>query len=889
MNMRKLPPALFHRFFRWFCKPDLRSYVEGDLLELYEERLRTRGKAGADIQFCIDVILLFRPGIISLSQESPTLKHHVMLSNYFKIGFRNVMKYKTFSIINIFGLALAMSVSMLIILMLIDQRTYDQFHSKKERIYRIVSADRYATSPFPLANALKHDYPIIEESTHLTPGVAGDALYNQELADMRGYFTDPSFFRIFSFELAQGDPSRALTEPRSMVITKEIARLLFHDEDPLGKTIDFYDRKLAFPQEFEGVSAPPVSWGSFTVTGVIDEKLYRSHLKFDVLVSASTMPVLYSDNKINDDTNNWESYSRTYTFVLLQPEKSIDDLNASLKDLLVKKYKDIHFENVKEFHMVAQPLKDIQFAINGNDTGVRLPGLVYYFLGGLALIIMFSACLNYTNLSIARAITRAKEIGIRKVTGANRTALILQFLCESVLTAFFSLGVALILLIIIRPAFMSLWINRYLKFELPDNPQAYVIFVVFTLVIGLIAGIYPALRISSYTPVKAIKALTEVRTGKMRLYKVLNISQFVISLFFITTSILIFNQFRHFINFNYGFNARNILNVELQGVKYSQLANELQSVPGVTTVSGSDLIPATGTNNGNSFRKPGQSDNDYKFLSILNVDEHYVNNLDLKIIAGRNLPAARDSADNRILVNETAVEMLGYKSPGEIVGTVIESKWGSEQLEVIGVVRNFRYKLLLNDDDIQGLILRNQPVFFQYANVKIESSDVMATVANIESKWKQIDPIHPIKYKFFEDDLAGSHQAIFDVVAILGSIAFLSIVISCLGLLGMATYTAERKKKEVGIRKVLGAESAGIALLLSRSFVNVLFIAVIIGAPLSYFLNNLWLQKLPNRVDFGAGTILLATSLLLVLGLIVIGSQTLRASRTNPVESLQSE
>jgi putative ABC transport system permease protein len=887
--MRKLPPALFHRFFRWFCKPQLRNYIEGDLLELYEERLRTYGKIKADIKFCIDVLLLFRPRIIGVSKDSSTLKHHTMLSNYFKIGFRNVVKYKTFSAINIFGLALAMSVSMLIILMLVDQKMYDQFHTKKERIYRIISADTYATSPFPLANALKHDYPIIEESTHLTPAVAGDALYNLELADMRGYFTDPSFFKIFSFELAQGDPSSALTEPRSMVITKEIAKLLFHDENPLGKTIDFHDRKLSFPQEFEGVSAPPVSWGSFTVTGVIDEKLYRSHLKFDVLVSASTMPLLYPDKKINDDTNNWEWYFRTYTFVLLQSEKSVDDLNASLKDLAAKKYKDIHFDNVREFHLEAQPLADIQFAMNGNDTGVRLPGLVYYFLGGLALIIMFSACLNYTNLSIARAITRAKEIGIRKVTGANRTALIVQFLCESILTAFFSLGLALILLVGIRPAFMGLWINRYLQFELPDSPQAYVIFIVFTLVIGIVAGIYPALRISSYTPLKAIKTLTEVRTGKMRLYKVLNISQFVISLFFITTSILIFNQFRHFINFNYGFNARNIVNIELQGVQYSKLANEFQSVPGVTIVSGSDLIPATGTNNGNSFRKPGKGEDDYQFLSVLNTDENYINNLDLKIIAGMNLPVARDSADNRILVNESAVTMLGYTNPAEIIGTVIESKWGNEQLRVIGVVQNFRYKLLLNDDTIQGLILRNQPVFFQYANVKIESSDVKGTIANLETKWKQIDPVHPMKYKFFEDDLAGTHQAIFDVVAILGSIAFLSIVISCLGLLGMATYTAERKKKEVGIRKVLGAESVSIALLLSRSFMNVLFVAVLIGAPLSYFANNLWLQKLPNRVEFGIGTILLATSLLLLLGLIVIGSQTLRASRANPVESLQSE
>lgn len=249
-----------------------------------------------------------------------------MFKNYLKVGIRNILKYKLFSFINIFGLSLAMSVCMLIILMLADQKRYDQFHFKKDRIYRILSYGNfrlpYATTPYPVANALKTEYPIIEEATNLTPGIGGDATYHQRIVEMRGYFTDPSFFRAFSFELEQGDKNTALAAPNSMVITRKLAKQLFQEEDPIGKVIEFADRQLAFPQESDGIGSPPVQWGSFAITGVIDETRYKSHLRFDVLVSSSSQQTLYLENKIEDNTNNWERYFRTYTYVLLNPNKT---------------------------------------------------------------------------------------------------------------------------------------------------------------------------------------------------------------------------------------------------------------------------------------------------------------------------------------------------------------------------------------------------------------------------------------------------------------------------------------------------------------------------------------------------------------------------------------
>ncbi len=888
-----VPPKRFLRFFRWFCHPDLKLTIEGDLMELYDERVRTFGKRSADKKFMLDVVLLFRPGVIMPLEGVQHLNDYDMFKNYFKVGIRNILKYKVFSFINVFGLALAMSVCMLIILMLSDQYRYDAFHKKNDSVYRILSNYKnsrqpYATSPFPLASALKAEYPIIEETTNLTPDVGGDATYNQRIVEMRGYFADPAFFRVFSFELTKGDKQTALKAPHSMVISSHLAHQLFDDADPIGKTIDFSDRGLPFPQRYDGVGTPPVSWGSFNITGVIDESLYKSHLKFDVLVSSTTMQTLSAEKKMTDRSNDWEWFYRTYTYVVLDTDKDATDLALALNNLARHKYANIKSDEIKEFAFVPQKLSDVQLNLVANDTNNRLPRIGYYFLGTLAIIIMILACLNYTNLSVARALTRAKEIGVRKVTGANRKSLIFQFLSESMITALLALTMAIVLLLFIKPAFRGLWVNQYLDFELPSTASVYLLFTGFALLIGFIAGVYPALHLSTYQPVKALKNLNTVTPGKMGLRKVLGVSQFVVSLFFITTSILIYNQFKYFLEFNYGFTPDHIVNIQLQGSDYKKIANELSTVPGVSAISACDIIPSTGRNNGIEIKKIGTAD-EFMNADILLTDENFISNLGIKLVAGRSLPPAGESTDRFILLNEAAVKKLGYKHPNEIIGQAIESKWNKEPLVVVGVATDFRLHLLINRNEIGPLIMRNQPSQFTYVNVKIISTDLMGTVAKLEEKWKRVDSVHPFKYEFYDEQLAFTHQGIFDLVSILGFIAFLAITIACLGLLGMATYTAERKTKEVGIRKVLGAEELSIALLLSREFLKMLAISICIGAPLTYVVNNFWLEKFPNRVDFGAGTLLMGIAVLITLGLVTIGSQTIMASKRNPADSLKME
>ncbi len=814
-----------------------------------------------------------------------------MLYNYLKVGIRNLLKYKVFSFINVFGLAAAMSVCLLIILMLADQRRYDQFHVHRDRIYRVLAEPRharqaYATSPAPLAAALKADYPAVEEATYLRAGVGGDATYGGRLAELRGFFADGAFLRVLTYPLEKGNPATALRHPNALVLSAAAARRLFGTENPVGKTVQFTSRGLHYLHPDD--NSAPVDWGNYTVTGVLADKGYKSHLAFDVLVSAASLRVLMEDKKIDDHSGNWENLSHGWTYVRLKPGGEARDLAAALDGLARRQYTGIANKELEGMALLPQPLRAVSLDLLNNEPSYRLPRMVYYFLAALAAVIMLSAGLNYTNLSVARAVTRTREIGVRKVNGAGRQQLVGQFLGESVGTALLALALAVLLLFGIRPAFRSLWVNQYLHFELDAAPWVYGVFVALAVVIGLLAGAYPALHLSGFQPIKVLKGNDLPRRGRLGLRKVLGVTQLVISAFFITTSILLYNQFRHYLSFEYGFEAARIVNVPLQSNDYRKVKSELAAVPGVTAVSGCDVIPATGRTNGITLRQAG-SGAEFKQAALLQADEQFVSNLGLKLVAGRNLPPADTAASRFILVNRAAVRAFGYAHPAEIIGQELEVEWNQEALRVVGVVEDFRFRLLFTDNEVGPLVLRNHPGDFRYVNVQLAGTDPRGTVARLARAWKAIDPVHPFKYEFFDQELAATHQGILDLVSVLGFLAFLAVTISCLGLLGMATYVTERRRREVALRKVLGAADLGIALLLSQEFLKMLALAVALGVPLTYGINSLWLQNFPNRVPFGAGTLLLGTGILLVLGLLTIASQTLRAARNKPVDALRTE
>ncbi|MGD1889137.1 MAG: ABC transporter permease [Cyclobacteriaceae bacterium] len=743
--MKPFPPKYLLRFFHWFCHPELHRYIEGDLLELYEERVKDSGRRKANVKFALDVLLLFRLSIIRPLKYPQALNHMAMYKNYFKVGIRNILKYKTFSFINIFGLAVAMSVCMLIILMLADQKSYDQFHTKKDRIYRVLlnalnNKRPAATNPFPLNATLKSNYPIVEDATFLMRGFGGDALYNQKFAMLKGYFTDTSFFNVFDYELEYGDKANALANPNTMIITQDIAVKLFGNEYPVGKTISFSDRGI---DTWTDEAKPPVDWGEYTITGVLANNGVKSHLEFDVLVSSSSLPILYSENKVEDLSNNWAKHWRCYNYVLLREGHDINDLSRALDQIATSKFDDIDYLKGSEF--LAQPLGNITPGpLYGNAPSNSLPNFVYYILSTLAFVIMLSACLNYANLSIARAITRSKEIGVRKVNGAKRENLISQFLSEAMITTLLALVLANILLIGLKKAFLNLWINEHLKFDLHAQWFVYFIFLGFALFIGLIAGLFPALKLSKYKPVISMKNLEVFRIGRLRIRKIMTSVQFVLSLLFIITSIVIYNQFRYFLQFEYGFNPQSVVNINLQSNDYQIVKNELGSIPGVLDISGCAYIPATGRNDGTTLTRPS-TDTTTNAID-LHVDNSFLNILDINLIAGRNLPKVARDTNDYVLINTQAVMKLGYDHPASIVGELINVAKNRPH-KVIGVFEDFNFFLPFSGRRTGPIALRHEPTRFKYVMVKIdpENNQVMS---DLNEKWRLIDPIHPIDYEY---------------------------------------------------------------------------------------------------------------------------------------------
>lgn len=808
-----------------------------------------------------------------------------MFRNYYKVGIRNILKYKAFSTINVLGLAMSMSLGMLIILMISDANSYDKFHENGDRVYRMIMkreghSNPYATVPFPLAQTLKTDYPIVEDATAIRRGVGGDITFEDQYTQARGYFADEAFFHVLGFDLSSGNKNTALKNPNSIVISQDIAFELFGNEDPVGQSINFIDRKLNF---FDNEASAPVDWGQYEVTGVISNNDYKSHLEFDVLISSESLELLYKENKIGDLTSSWKDHFQTYSYAMLTEEANQEDLDRELIQTSSIQFTEEGFQGSL---LYAQPLSEITPGTPlGNEPTIRLPTIAYYALSLLALLVILSACFNYTNLSIARAFIRSKEIGVRKVNGANRATLILQFLSESIIISFLSLLLAQILLLFIRSAFKGLWVNQHLNFDLNISLMVYSSFILFALLVGLLAGFFPALSLASYQPIQALKKDYGPRLSYFGLRKVLTVSQFVISLFFIISSIVIYNQFQHFMDYNYGFDTENVVNLNLQSNDYVTTKQILKETPGVQNIAGCAYLPATGRNDNTSLEIPDQ---DEKVNVIdLGIDEDFIDVMGIDLIAGENIQSSQ-TGQSTILINERAVKALGYKNASDIVNEFFLID-GENIVSVSGVVEDFTFQLLFNGRETGPIVMRSNPDRIKFLTLKIQEDDKHNTIGYLEEKWKLIDQVHPLDYEFYDEKLSANNQGIFDLVSVIGFTTFLAIIISCLGLLGMAIYSTERRTKEVSIRRILGANDLNLLVVLSKEFMIVIGISILIAAPLSYFVNNFWLEFLIVRIDFGWKIIATGCLVILLIASATIFPQVLKISNTNPSNTLKSE
>lgn len=809
-----------------------------------------------------------------------------MIRNYILVALRNIRRHKFFSLINILGLAVSMSVCLGIIMLVADQMMYDQYNTKRDRVYRVITrhlnpdgseaGNDYSTSPQPLANSLLNDYTGVEKAVRLRRGFGNMWMEMEPGFDVNipvaGLFADPDALDVFEWELEHGDAKTALTKPHTVVLTRKAANKLFKQPNPVGEVI-----KVG-------------RLGEYTVTGVLKEKNQKSHIVFEALASYSTIKSLEDDSTFAKSDGEYGDWTSGWVYLLLEKGHSAQEIERHLHDITKKHVPEK--QSAGDNHSYQFYLQNLTSITPGpfinNPIGPFMPKIFVYFFGGLALLVMLTSCFNYTNLSIARSLTRAREIGVRKVNGANRLQIFSQFISESVVISLFALGLALLLLMVVKPFMLQLKFAQLLKWDLEANYLVFGVFVVFSLVVGLLAGLFPAVVLSKFKPVKVLKGAGSMKLfSRMGLRKFLLVGQFALSLLFIISVLLLYNQLKLFVKADHGFDMANKINVRVKDIPVQAIQAELNKYANIQNVAASSHIPATGVTYGDGFKRALEDAEDTG-MDYFYVDGNYLENMNIELLAGRNFKDADgESNKNFLVINEAAVKKFQFASPSDALGEEIYAARDSVKFEIIGVVKDYNHQFMMAK--IDPMALRFDMKEIKVLQVKYSGSHDQA-VKTIEKAWSNVNPTLKLDYRDFEEEVRFFYNTIFsDFVTIVGVIAFMAIFISCLGLLGMATYATETRLKEISIRKVLGSSDGALVMLLSKGFLGLIGIAVLLAVPAAWFVNNLWLELIAYRTEFGAGVIGLGILILLLLGGLTVGSQTIRAAFTNPVDNLKNE
>ncbi|MRS64277.1 ABC transporter permease [Larkinella terrae] len=794
-----------------------------------------------------------------------------MFRNYVLIAFRNLWKHKLFSFINIVGLASGIMVCLLALIDIKGAFDYGNFHPNSDRTYRILTdvtandnqTAAFATTPLPLAEGLKREYGFVENTTRVIREYTEFTVDQKKLGD---YYcaVDPGFFTILGYKLATGQPA---TEPHTAVVTPQTAEKFFGLSNPIGKVIH--------TKEF----------GSITITGVFKELPIRSHLRFGLVIS---MPTLLTENRKQQQTD-WKQYTSGYTYVLLKKGSSAAQLEKVLPTIAARATKDIRFKSEKGYTFRAQSMIRLSPSREDLEMGTweqTWGKLVTEMAVGLLTLLL--AVFNYVNLTLARSLSRAREVGIRKVSGAVRWQLMGQFMAESVVLSMFALGVAYLFLMLIEPMpFVQQWLIGGVELD----TSLWAVFVGFSVLTGLLAGFVPARVLSGFRPAQVLRSQTGLKVFRgITLRKSLIVAQFAIALIAMIALLSMARQQQYMATADYGFRSERILNIPLNNIPYQRLANELNRIPGVERVSATSELFGS---HGGDLRKVRhqKTGGDSVTVFVTAIDPHFIDNMELTLLVGQNLPemavdtAGEGSSGRFVLVNEEAVKSFRMGNPREVVG---QSLWlnDSTEVQIAGVIKDFRFTTF--NWPIKPLILKYQPKRFRYVNVRIAEGTTDATLAGVQRVWKNLNPREPFVGEWYSDFLYKRHSHEDDVnfMSLLTALAF---SIACLGLLGMVTYTTETRIKEVGIRKVMGAQVRQIIWLLSWDFVKLLLIAGGIALPLGYLAGMAFLINFAYHVSIGFETLGGCIGLLLGLGGLTIGFRTYRAALSNPADSLRSE
>lgn len=802
-----------------------------------------------------------------------------MIRNYLTIALRNLWKHKLFTGLNVFGLSLSMSVCLVLILVVHDHFQYDKFHPNRENLYRVTTYrqgeegpfdEGYATSPLLIKQSLMESYSFVENAVNLN-SARGEIKSPHKILDIEYLFADDQFFHVFGFELSQGN-SNALDEPYSIILSEEMSEKLFPNENPLNQTIELEDH------------------GSYKITGVVKKPSGKSHIKFDALTSFSTIDLLLEKELFWEGHENWTNIWDNYNYIVLNENTDLTEVENILQTMGDE---NIELEEGQAPYIFR--LQHINSIVPGrmmsNEISYALPWFFLAFLGLLGLIVLITATINYTNLSIAKSLSRAKEIGIRKVNGARKSQIVTQFLIESVITALLSLVFAFGMYQLIVKSFNELWILSMVGIQVEDSMNAYLYFILFTVLLGVLTGIGPSLFLARMKAVNSLKgsmsglksskkSIWRYVTGKRTLLSV----QFSLSILMLITILVIDKQANFLVNANYGFNESEIFYVNMNGHEKEKISQSFGSVAGVEQVAFTSHHPAVGRSHGSRAR--WKEDQDDIVLYHFSVDPSYVEVMGLELIAGEDFPDDLTMDNEKFLIlNEKAIETYGFESPSQAIGEVMQFE--DLSLTIIGVIKDYHWEPMMNS--IRPLGLRIQPDRFEYAYLKVSDFDQINTQKKMERVWEEFDPTREYEGGFLNAQLDEFYQFIYDLGGILSYVALIALSITGLGFLGIVSFEMKTKVKEIGIRKVLGATFRSLTFTMSRGFIIMLLITSLISIPFAIWVNGLWVNQIAFHADMGWTIIVPAVAIIGAIALSTILSQVWINSNKNPSETLRTE
>ncbi|AYL99330.1 FtsX-like permease family protein [Mucilaginibacter celer] len=801
-----------------------------------------------------------------------------MIRNYIKTAFRSLRKNVGFTAINILGLSVGLATCLLIVLFVADELSYDKYNTKADRIFRITENVRlngregsYAGSPEPFKNALQGNFPEIEKIARMIPTsslfLSPQKYYfrngNENIQERNVVFAESDLFDVFTLPMIDGTPANSLTEPHSAVITESTAKKYFNRVNVVGQTLTVNDT------------------GTYKITGVVKDIPSQSHFKYDFFLSFSSIP--------ESRQHGW-GFSGVHNYLLLKPGTNVKNLEAQITQIDIKNsfnpkawttggnYLHTELKPVTDIHL--RSVSEYEFEKGGSMQYV-------YIFSIIAVFILAIACVNFMNLSTARSANRAKEVGVRKVLGSARKNLIAQFLTESLLVTLFSTIVAIVIAWALMPLF-----NQMSGKGIAFNPQSAVwllpSLVVVVLVVGFLAGLYPAFVLSAFRPIEVLKGKLATGFKGSFLRGFLVVFQFSISIFLIIGTLVIYNQLNFIHNKNLGFDRSQVLvvkNTNVLGKQAKILKQEIGRMPGVINATMSLYTP-TGQDRNMTGLFPDKTIDIKKDMltEFWPVDENYINTMGIKMLSGRNFSTAMATDTAAIIGNEAFVKVYGEKAP--LNKTVYRDTWGVQPYHIVGVMKDFNFSSLKD---------KIGPVVLAYADdygaisVRIKASNISAFIEQVQNKWKELAPNHQFTYSFMDEDFDATYRSEHRIGQLFISFSTLAILIACLGLFGLAAYAAEQRNKEIGIRKVLGASVTTIVGMLSKDFIKLVFISILISSPLAWFMMSKWLQGFAYRINIQWWVLAVAGVLAVLIAFVTISFQSIRAALANPVKSLKNE